>query len=362
MANLVVQPFAVHGQTVDMGPNTVNIGTPSYLHVLRNRNVVRLFCDVNGSKQMIDFQLGTPNNVKEFLRQMKEETEVFLMPICSVTQKLQDHGFNNGTFLGGAEFGFRSSATARNFRDYVAPLYFEGFQPNLQGRVVKLYTNVPRTEGEMDHALGVGYEALDPHTGHTLMAEVDHHGQPPENYVKVPPLMDQGTHMQVTFETVQNLGNKVFKPDINDLLERQQWRDVIAALAENPALYNDIAQADVDLMVSVVRVSTHPHSLDVYTRLLAKLPDDRFDNDELNLGTHLSYINLNQFLHGSITKPQLLERIVAFLNSKFADQVPKQTLVALRAELIQERTRVPDRINELIGGDPLQPAACCAIL
>ena len=358
--------FSVRGSTVEMGANNIDIGTPSYLHVLKNRHVVRLFCDRNGMNTMIDFQLRTARNVMEFIRQMKDESDVFLMPVNHVKKELQDQG--NGMFLGGADFYFNSAADAENFNDYVAPLFFPGFKPYWQGKtVVKLFTEALRTERGMHALLDREFEDFNRVTGNTLEAKLK--DQAPNGLVKLPPLMTQGVHLEVSFDGVRELGNKVFKPNINDFLGRNDWAGLIQCLHAYPESYHDISPSNLPTVLSTVRMSTAPHAGHAYSILLDNLPLNFFDDEDgiglnsLRLAENLSYLDLYALIQipGMITKQQTLERIVLFLNSKFGPIVTNQELQALRATLLEDGTRVPAKLNQMIGGEPLQPSKCCSL-
>lgn len=361
MANMAVNsPIHVNGSKVQFGASQIDFGNPSYMHVLRHRNVVRLFCERNGSNAMIDFELGSVENMREFMRQMAEETQVFLANIGSARKSLQPQ--NDGSFLGGAEVVLHSTESAADFKDFVAPLFFQGFKPYWQGKqVVNLFANGYKAEWQMHQELDAAFEALNPHTGNTLMRELnrDH------SEAKVPPLMTQGVHFVVTAEEVQNLGNEQFKQRMCDLIERRDFNGVIERLVEDPGSILDLSMHELGNLVSVIRMSSHAQAHDAYARILARLPNDHFQNDDLQIGTHLSYYDFNAVAGiniGAISKPLLLQRICVFLNSKFGPMVKGEALVQLRATLIAEGTRVPDRLNELIGGPPLQPSACCVIV
>ncbi len=360
--------FSVRGSAVEMGPNIINIGRASYLHVLQNRHVVRLFCDRNGANAMIDFQLRTARNVMEFIRQLKEESDVFLMPVGHVRKEVYEEG--NGMFSGGADFYFNSTVDAENFNKYVAPLFFPGFKPYWQGKsVVKLFTEELRTERGMHALLDREFDDFNRVTGNTLEARIKQPNNVPNGLVKLPPLMTQGVHLEVSFDKVQMLGNKVFKPNINDLLGRSDWAGVINCLNAHPESYNDISPNDLRSLISTIRMSPLPIANGVYEMILYRLPMNFFEDEdqmginELRFGENLSYMDIYALIQipGMITKAQILERIVIFLNSKFAPLASNQALVSLRETLLAERTRVPDRLNQLIGGEPLQPSTCCVL-
>jgi hypothetical protein len=153
---------------VFIGKYCVPVGHVTAVQIYQEKPVVRVCCVAGAMGRMglvdIDFQLGSVERVKDFVRGLLRETEAYFLLVSKLKTAVLR---TDEAFSVQAEFTFSSSLQARIFGEYLAPICFPVRKIGVKGRTVTLLSN-QGAEAVIVDQMKKAFAALNRHTRGTV--------------------------------------------------------------------------------------------------------------------------------------------------------------------------------------------------